>query len=178
MDRLDSPQQIYTANDSGGSADPTTKEKLLGNFMAPKSITLKVGAQVMLIKNVDETLVNGTIGVVKEFVHPSAYKDDITGVNADDKEKAKKKQPSGILYPVVSFKCPGYTKDVMVTPEAFKVELPNGELVAQRQQVSRSFLWFSSKLEQPSSVAFDLGVGDVHSQIARPDFRTSEGRLG
>lgn len=135
MARLDSQQQLYTANDTGGTADPVQKEKLLGNFMAPKSILLKVGAQVMLIKNVDESLVNGTIGVVKEFVDPTGYKDEITGVSAEDKEKAKKKPPTGMLYPVISFKCPGYTKDVMVTPEVFKVEQPNGEIIAQRQQV-------------------------------------------
>lgn len=134
MNRLNNQHHTFTANDGGGSADPTQKEKLLSNFMAPKSITLKVGAQVMLIKNMDESLVNGTIGVVKEFVDPSTYKDEILS-DDKDKDKAKKKQPSGMVYPVVSFKCPGYTKDVMVTAEAFKVELPNGELVAQRQQV-------------------------------------------
>ena len=141
MTLLESNEQIYTANDGGGSADLNTKEKLLGNFMAPKSITLKIGAQVMLIKNVDETLVNGTIGVVQGFVDPMMYKDEITGVHSEDKDKDKtKKKPSnGMVYPIVAFKCPGYTKDVMVTPEAFKVELPNGELVAQRQQVRTPF---------------------------------------
>lgn len=36
--------------------------------MAPKVLNLKVNAQVMLLKNLTSTLVNGSIGIVQEFV--------------------------------------------------------------------------------------------------------------
>ncbi|KAI1495698.1 hypothetical protein F5X99DRAFT_109039 [Biscogniauxia marginata] len=39
---------------------------LLANMMAPKAIYLKKGAQVMLIKNMDDNLVNGSLGKVFE----------------------------------------------------------------------------------------------------------------
>ena len=38
------------------------------NCQAPQTLTLKPGAQVVLIKNVDDALVNGSRGVVKGFV--------------------------------------------------------------------------------------------------------------
>lgn len=41
---------------------------VLENFMAPKVLNLKVNAQVMLLKNLTSTLVNGSIGIVQEFV--------------------------------------------------------------------------------------------------------------
>jgi ATP-dependent DNA helicase PIF1 len=58
----------YEAVDSG---DPNVREKLLQNMMAPKAIDLKKGAQVMLIKNIDETLVNGSLGRVVGFMNKS-----------------------------------------------------------------------------------------------------------
>lgn len=64
---------IFNAIDGGTLKDADMREKLLQNFMAPKCLSLKVGAQVMMIKNVDETLVNGSLGKVIAFVDHDTF---------------------------------------------------------------------------------------------------------
>lgn len=59
--------QSYEAKDSG-QLPKEQLDKVLSQFMAPPKIFLKKEAQVMLIKNMDETLVNGSTGVVKGFL--------------------------------------------------------------------------------------------------------------
>jgi ATP-dependent DNA helicase PIF1 len=59
----------------------------LDNLMAVSSLSLKKGAQVMMIKNVDETLVNGSLGKVLGFMSESSYKlvqDDIAELPTQD----------------------------------------------------------------------------------------------
>ena len=46
---------------------------MLTNFLAPQVLNLKVGAQVMCIKNFDDQLVNGTLGKVIDFVDRDTY---------------------------------------------------------------------------------------------------------
>ncbi|CCH61518.1 hypothetical protein TBLA_0E04660 [Henningerozyma blattae CBS 6284] len=69
------PGQIttYSSVDSGYLQDKEQREKLLQNFLAPKNLQLKVGAQVMMIKNIDSTLVNGSLGKVIDFIDPNTY---------------------------------------------------------------------------------------------------------
>ena len=63
----------FIAEDGGSIADKAQRDKLLANCMAPQSISLKKGAQVMLIKNIDETLVNGSIGKVIAFMDEKMF---------------------------------------------------------------------------------------------------------
>ncbi|CUS20186.1 LAQU0S01e00936g1_1 [Lachancea quebecensis] len=63
----------YHAIDGGDMRDQETKEKLLSNFLAPKELRLKVGAQVMMIKNIDDTLVNGSLGKIIDFIDKDTY---------------------------------------------------------------------------------------------------------
>lgn len=104
--------------------------------MAPKKVTLRVGAQVMLIKNVDESLVNGSMGKVLRFVNPSLYQTDYDNVDGRPKSEKKKPSTNDMLVPVVEFLLPNKTRrEVLVTPENWKVELPNGEVQVSRTQV-------------------------------------------
>ncbi|GAV52609.1 hypothetical protein ZYGR_0AG06000 [Zygosaccharomyces rouxii] len=64
---------LYHAIDGGSLEDESLKEKLLQNFLAPKELSLKVGAQVMMIKNIDASLVNGSLGKVIDFMDPETY---------------------------------------------------------------------------------------------------------
>ncbi|CCE61848.1 hypothetical protein TPHA_0B01750 [Tetrapisispora phaffii CBS 4417] len=63
----------YTSIDGGSIKDPKMRQNLLENFMAPKVLPLKVGAQVMMIKNVDSTLVNGSLGKIVAFINQDVY---------------------------------------------------------------------------------------------------------
>lgn len=144
----------FDASDSG---DPAVKEKLLGNMMAPKSIELKLDAQVMLIKNLDSSLVNGSLGRVIGFSDERTF--EMGGGIPDDPmmdaafNKARKKlssfsrDPDCVSnskkeYPVVQFiTASGTPRVLLCQPEEWKVELPNGEVQAKRSQLPLILAW-------------------------------------
>jgi ATP-dependent DNA helicase PIF1 len=102
----------------------------------------------MLIKNLDETLVNGSIGRVDRFVLPSLYgtKEDKgfqgtplppQAAQALNPKKSTAEIGQALEYPVIHFLMPdGGRREVLAMPEQFKVELPSGEIQASRTQVS------------------------------------------
>jgi ATP-dependent DNA helicase PIF1 len=154
LSRLRGESKTFYAKD-GGLAGDEQRKRLLDNFMAQEALQLTIGAQVMLIKNVDETLVNGSVGIVVAFEAPLAFAqefelskeraqndksqeriflEDVPGgiraVKALSPEEARKKRP------VIDFNIPGgYVRRVMLEPETWKVELPSGEIQASRTQV-------------------------------------------
>lgn len=152
----------YTAEDSGVT-DAVQRERLLNNFMAPKQIQLKKGAQVMLIKNVDQHLVNGSLGKVVHFSDSEMYsyrqehEDEFNAAyqNEKDDEKVLALREKiraavykggavgrGKLLPVVAFQIPdGTTRQIIVHPEEWKSELPNGEIQAKRSQIPLILAW-------------------------------------
>lgn len=160
---LQGAAQIFEARDGGAIIDKAQRDKLLQNCMAPELITLKKGSQVMLIKNVDENLVNGSIGKVigfmdeQKFDSYTASEDDsanspggtISTQRADgltSEDAAKRKMLQAItttrVWPVVRFMLAnGTSRDLLCQPEQWKVELPNGEVQASRQQVPLILAW-------------------------------------
>jgi ATP-dependent DNA helicase PIF1 len=138
MQRLLTDEVKFVAVDGGTLTDPEQRNKMFSNFMAPKELRLRVNAQVMLIKNVDEQLVNGTMGRVLRFVDPGAYADE-TGYDTTNGEGATgaiPKRASSARYPEVEFcLANGQQRKTLVTPETWKVELPNGEIQVSRLQV-------------------------------------------
>jgi ATP-dependent DNA helicase PIF1 len=122
--------------------DEQQRAKLLSNCMAPDVLKLRVDAQVMLIKNMDESLVNGSIGKVTRFCDSAIY-----GTESDDASAAGGSKVGGgptapkldcALFPVVVFAVgKSSTREVLVQPETWKIELPSGEVQASRAQVSR-----------------------------------------
>ena len=78
----------YNAVDTG-NADPAIREKLLANMMAPPTIELKKNAQVMLIKNMDEGLVNGSLGTVIGFMSQTQWDLQEEGGGCGPSEKAR-----------------------------------------------------------------------------------------
>ncbi|KAF7935675.1 hypothetical protein BELL_0466g00020 [Botrytis elliptica] len=157
----------FEAVDSGSITDEGMREKLLSNMMAPKSIELKKGAQVMLIKNMDDGLVNGSLGKVVAFMSEKSF--EIYDANPDilnekelsDAEEENHRQSDlarfrqtnkelpitgvsnhGRLFPLVRFSIPdGTVRDLLVQPEDWKIELPNGEVQAQRSQLPLILAW-------------------------------------
>ncbi|KAJ3499823.1 hypothetical protein NLG97_g5 [Lecanicillium saksenae] len=152
----DLPGEIhrFEAADTG---DPAIKEKLLANMMAPKSIDLKVNAQVMLIKNLDASLVNGSLGRVIGFSDERTFEmgggipDDPTMDEAYNKARKKlssfSRDPDLVSnskkkYPVVQFiSASGVPRVILCQPEEWKVELPNGDVQAKRTQLPLILAW-------------------------------------
>lgn len=157
----------FDAYDSGTITDLSVREKLLANMMAPKTIELKKGAQVMLIKNMDDGLVNGSLGKVVAFMSqttfdiyekdPDILSDNIPTEDLDERqrearlsitqrfsrEQAGNPLPeTGKLLPLVQFSvADGTSRQLLVQPEEWKVELPSGEVQAQRQQLPLILAW-------------------------------------
>ncbi|KAG8855514.1 hypothetical protein FRB96_007018 [Tulasnella sp. 330] len=148
--------------DGGTLTDPQQREKILGNFMAPSELDICVDSQVMLIKNLDETLVNGSMGRIVGFCDPAIFK----GVTGDGKietmeetydlttpagKKAKERKQRLIdegkieECPVVLFQIPGNKpRPELIQRETFKVELPSGEVQVSRHQFPLILAWAMS----------------------------------
>jgi len=72
LQKIGNNSQIFTAKFSG---DSTKIEFLKKNCLANQTLELKIGAQVMMLKNTHqkEGIINGSIGVIKEFAKKSNY---------------------------------------------------------------------------------------------------------
>lgn len=148
----------YPSHDDGTMADPVQREKMLGNFMAPKHLFLKIDAQVMLIKNMDENLVNGSIGKVIGFCRKGEWADhkgqwqQATDEDLDvdvrpkiSKAKASESGPNmSKPNPVIRFNVPGGQRDVMIEADQFKTELPDGQILVSRSQLPLILSWAMS----------------------------------
>jgi len=112
---LIAPKHRFRSVDGGSIADGSARDMLLQSLLAVETLELKVGAQVMLIKNLTGALVNGRIGLVTGF--------------------------SGVApqYPLVRFPACDLEDEELETeiePTEFTVESPNGKVHAvTRKQV-------------------------------------------
>lgn len=157
LDALQTEMRTYTSMD-GGQLPPDQLQRTLENFLAPKRIALKKGAQVMLIKNVDRELSNGSVGTVIDFLDDDAYKDmyaDDEGVpdlqlRAERAPGATRQAPdngarTAPKWPLVRFHLMnGRVREFLARPEAWKNEEPNGKVVASRTQVPLILAWAST----------------------------------
>lgn len=125
---IDSEIRTYTAKDrydskygSGGS--------LLNSCPASKELQLKKGAQVMLVKNLTKTLVNGTTGIIVGFTKP---------LSVDKHKQLKTVEP----IPIVRFTL---ADDKMFTrpisEETWETVLPNGNVQCSRTQIPLILSW-------------------------------------
>ncbi|EST05467.1 DNA helicase Pif1 like protein [Kalmanozyma brasiliensis GHG001] len=151
MDRLSALQsesQTYRAQD-GGSLPAEARERVLQHSIALPVVHLKKGAQVMLIKNLDETLVNGSVGKVIDFMDETEHEKKLGMLDMPEggEKEGTDKGPriSTRKWPLVRFVLPnGQTRDYLAKPESWKTELPDGEVQASRQQVPLILAWAMS----------------------------------
>lgn len=178
MESISGDTMVFMSLDGGTIQDKDQRERQLANFMAPRELKLKVNSQVMLIKNMDDSLVNGSIGKVVRFADSEAEADIALEKNTETKKFGKEppKKPSGKIYPVVEFFQPGgYKRTVMILPESWKVELPSGEVQVSRTQVRDLNLFPPHQTNGRGLAPANPILGDVHPQVPRPDARASEG---
>lgn len=137
MMSLTTEEREYDATD-GGTLAKDQRDKILTNFMAPEKLTLRIGAQVMLIKNMDETLVNGSMGKVVRFCQRQFYGTEQDDVDSSGKPKGEKRKPTtnDMFLPIVEFVLPNKTRrETLILPETWKVEQPDGDVQVSRMQV-------------------------------------------
>ncbi|KLO10923.1 hypothetical protein SCHPADRAFT_808206, partial [Schizopora paradoxa] len=120
MMKLTTESRSFEATDSGSISDSRQRERMLSHFLAPRTLIVKIDAQVMLIKNIDEHLVNGLVGHVVGFTGRSQKKEESVSVSATR---------HSMTYPIVRFNSNGRLHETIIPPENFKVELPNGEVL-------------------------------------------------
>ena len=163
MRNLTGKEFEFRAEDGGMIQDPGQRSKLLDNCMAPASLKLKKGAQVMLIKNIDDTLVNGSVGKVIAFMDEKTfdiYHEDedefqaVESMDLEDEEMTKSRKKLKALinkdvvgdtsqkWPLVRFQiADGTSRDLLCQRESWKIELPNGEIQASRAQIPLILAW-------------------------------------
>ena len=156
---LRGPEHEFIATDVYDPMNDGLKKRL-DQLMAPPLLKLKTGAQVMLIRNCDESrhLVNGTIGrVCGFFCSPIAdgqdgpLKDIEIGENkqvihplAKGSDGARRVLGSMFThdrYPYVEFFTSSGPVRVLVTLDEFKVEDSEGQILARRHQVPLILAW-------------------------------------
>ena len=153
-------QQLYgtvftfEARDGGTITNKEQRDRLLQSCMVPENVHLKKGSQVMLVKNMDDTLVNGSLGKVTGFMTEQMFniykEDEESFLEGGPSKQAMKteiaKTTLGLntaqVYPVVRFAiADGTTRDLLCKREEWKVELPNGEVQASRSQIPLILAW-------------------------------------
>lgn len=136
----------FLAEDGGTITEKTYRDRLLSNCMAPPTIELKVGAQVMLIKNMDESLVNGSLGRVVAFSSEKGWAEIDSLIDDGDRKRIYELKSKAVdtarRWPVVEFSnSDGSRRQILCVPETWKIELPSGEIQAQRSQVPLILAW-------------------------------------
>ncbi|KAN0079812.1 PIF1-like helicase domain containing protein [Tylopilus felleus] len=153
------------------SAGNNKREGLLSGILAEKTLELKKGAQVMLVKNVDEMLVNGCVGQVIGFYR---YR-EITGVSQGENDNKR----------TVATKTTGFVRKVKVGPDGSLLGAVDGEVGKENVKSAELKTGKGKPVSQKEGEAFPLVEfpttegGKEAVLVMREEFRVedSEGKL-
>lgn len=137
LEQLDGRELVFLAKDTGKGAPLETLQK---NCMAPATLKLRVGAQVMLLKNLQPPLlVNGSRGYV-------------TGYERVEFEGSVRE------YPRVKF---DNGTDMVMVPQEWPLE-SNGKTLAKRVQVPLCLAW-ALTVHKCQGMTLDKVIVDISS---------------
>ncbi len=144
LNKLSVPPHVVVSMDTGAQA----QRRMLEHCPAPHELVLKVGSQVMLLKNiaVDEGLCNGSTGVVKE-------------IRARPDDRGRSQVVGGYPVVVVTFNN-GTTRPI--TPEDWSVGLGGSRASAKRRQIPLTLSWAMTihKCQGSTLDNVELDLGD------------------
>ncbi|KAI7957706.1 hypothetical protein MJO29_005923 [Puccinia striiformis f. sp. tritici] len=190
LKNLNQPEKVFECQDSRTTSCTISLSELSRNLdrntLASHKLILKLGAQVMLIKNIrDQKLVNGSVGIVIGFETDRSS----NPLNDDGQHdlQTTKKSKTGIndyfepintdsnqvkLWPKVKFTS-GQT--ILLIPHEFEHENSQGEVIGVRQQVPLILAWalsiHKSQGQSLDRVKIDLGrafeAGQVYVALSR-----------
>ncbi|KAG0745171.1 hypothetical protein G6F35_007101 [Rhizopus arrhizus] len=140
-------------------------QRKVSQCMAPDVIQLKLHAQVMLLKNFDIDLVNGSLGVVIGFVGRGNYRSEksVQFLRTPQRQKETYLEAGGRIdmktpYPVVRF---ASGRELVLEYETWSFELPGGKVLASRSQIPLMLAWaisiHKSQGQTLDRVKVDLG---------------------
>lgn len=124
LSKIDEPEHVYECSDTGN-------ENMDKYCIALKKLVLKKGAQVILIKNMDDQLVNGSTGIVVDFDNN---------------------------VPIVKFM--DYEGNVQIPLHTFKYEDSDGKLLSSRDQIPLRLSW-SLSIHKSQSMSIDYLAVDL-----------------
>lgn len=130
LNAIDAESKIYRAKDVYPKSTQSNTH-LLDSCQALSTLELKIGAQVMLIKNINKDLVNGTVGIVTNFTSIVQGKESTT--NTDFNMEA---------IPIVRFDLVnGKTFTRPMKRELWESVSSSGQLLASRRQIPLILAW-------------------------------------
>lgn len=153
LNALKTESRTYESLDTGTATDER-RAKILKNMVAQHVLEIKVDSQVMLIKNVDENLVNGSVGRVLGFYMVS----EICGLGGGISSKGG----NGFIRKVL-------LKDDGKTPAEWNVaEMENIDVKPKSKNTSRE------SLERFPLVEFRMPLGKEVVLVGRDEFKVEE----
>ncbi|KAF8479912.1 hypothetical protein JB92DRAFT_2837711 [Gautieria morchelliformis] len=126
---LPHPAFVYIGWDGGRVTDPADRQTLLSSLMVPVQLELRVGVQVMLIKNYPRLknyvglLFNGCVGIVTGFILPDDHEGLSVGKETVHPLLGQAKYPL-VCFALVGTDGASMHQEVLVLSNTFKLELP------------------------------------------------------
>eukprot|EP01105_Mastigella_eilhardi_P010472 TRINITY_DN2442_c0_g1_i1.p1 TRINITY_DN2442_c0_g1~~TRINITY_DN2442_c0_g1_i1.p1 ORF type:complete len:395 (+),score=72.76 TRINITY_DN2442_c0_g1_i1:801-1985(+) len=175
--KLSGEEMLYMGAKYCEPQDSTTTlmMSMLSNFLAKERLQLKVGAQVILLRNLDPILVNGRRGVVRGFLSPdeseevqqSLLEEALTGRGVHPLcQKWFESNPHCRL-PRIEFDIDGGSQHTVIVPMPFTIEARGGlyQKHATLEQLPLALAWAIS-IHKSQGMTLDHAQVDVREAFA------------